>query len=915
MNKEATKYYMPFDIDRDIDYRFTGDGTVDITGGLFLGSSIKGKVSRLDMRDLGTFEYRSKGEQFVIGGDNETSGEFVLAKNNRIVADAIEIAVTNSVDVNGNTPVHSGKLLLGQNNEINTNKIIMGTGRNEGTLAFNNDNADNFLILRGLTGGESRVEQWIVGSNHSSGEETISQQVDLSKGKLDAKVNDLVISRIILGGKSKADFAMGTGTLDANRITLGLINSNLTAEIEASGTLSIRGGTVLTKELIVGANESTNKVASANGRVDLNDGATLRANSIETGTDANTVGVINWQDGIIGNYAEDEDMTINGTQIKLADIGRHIFQIDGSKAVATVNSILSNATDNGSLNKTGNGTLVLTADNTYTGATTIDNGMLLVNGAIAKSSTTINAGATLAGLGTVGNVRVGDKGVLSNHAGALKIDGDLNFDAGSIYRVEGILPNATNAITVSGNALLSGGTVDLKATAGLFEGNRMTLLIAANPLTDQFSGITSDLAFLTPTLSYGNTEVLLNLERNATTFADVSLTENQRSVANMLQKTTEQASGDTANVINAITSLSAEQARSAYEHIGGAGLIAMQRAGSAFSGNFNNQLRSRLSSIDAASQMLGAGNHAPIVLAANDHVSDLMPALTTPTYSVAGTNPQGATAPHHGLWMRAYGSTEKTDSDGNAASSRNQSGGMSVGFDLPLAEGLVVGAALTHGRSSISAADNESGTSNGNAVALYANYASGPWNLLGYASLAKSNNNMRRHVSFGSIDRTAQADFGSHTTAFYSELSYALPMSGWTLRPLLGLSTSQTATDGFTETGADMLNLQVAGNTVTSFNSLIGAKALIETGKIQWQPRVILAHEHGNTETPMTAQMQGSQHSFTVKGVTMPRNNLTTGLTVSGNASKNVTLFADLNREVNASQSNVGLLLGARVNW
>jgi len=222
---------------------------------------------------------------------------------------------------------------------------------------------------------------------------------------------------------------------------------------------------------------------------------------------------------------------------------------------------------------------------------------------------------------------------------------------------------------------------------------------------------------------------------------------------------------------------------------------------------------------------------------------------------------------------------------------------------------------LTHGRSSISPADNESGTSNGNAVALYANYASGPWNLLGYASLAKSNNNMRRHVSFGSIDRTAQADFGSHTTAFYSELSYALPMSGWTLRPLLGLSTSQTATDGFTETGADMLNLQVAGNTVTSFNSLIGAKALIETGKIQWQPRVILAHEHGNTETPMTAQMQGSQHSFTVKGVTMPRNNLTTGLTVSGNASKNVTLFADLNREVNASQSNVGLLLGARVNW
>ena len=52
------------------------------------------------------------------------------------------------------------------------------------------------------------------------------------------------------------------------------------------------------------------------------------------------------------------------------------------------------------------GTLILSAANTYTGATTIHSGALIVDGSIANSATTVNNGGTLTGTGTVGSVTV-----------------------------------------------------------------------------------------------------------------------------------------------------------------------------------------------------------------------------------------------------------------------------------------------------------------------------------------------------------------------------------------------------------------------------------------------------------------------------------------------------------------------------
>ena len=58
----------------------------------------------------------------------------------------------------------------------------------------------------------------------------------------------------------------------------------------------------------------------------------------------------------------------------------------------------------GSLRKLGAGTVTMTANNAFSGATAIDAGRLVVNGTNANSAVTVAAGASLAGSGTVGTI-------------------------------------------------------------------------------------------------------------------------------------------------------------------------------------------------------------------------------------------------------------------------------------------------------------------------------------------------------------------------------------------------------------------------------------------------------------------------------------------------------------------------------
>jgi autotransporter-associated beta strand protein len=110
------------------------------------------------------------------------------------------------------------------------------------------------------------------------------------------------------------------------------------------------------------------------------------------------------------------------------------------------------------LKKSGTGNWNLAGDNTYTGATTVSAGRLVVNGSTsAGSAIEVTSGGTLAGSGRVGgNTTIAVGGALSpgNSPGLLTVSGTTVFDSGSIFEWEldtaQLSPETTRGIAYDG---------------------------------------------------------------------------------------------------------------------------------------------------------------------------------------------------------------------------------------------------------------------------------------------------------------------------------------------------------------------------------------------------------------------------------------------------------------------------------
>src|SRR5262245_5621043 len=175
-------------------------------------------------------------------------------------------------------------------------------------------------------------------------------------------------------------------------------------------------------------------------------------------------------------------------------------------------TLAANISGAGGLTKIGPGTLVLTANNSYSGATTIDGGTLIVNGSIANSTVTVNTGGRLSGTGMIGNTII-NGGTLSpgNSIGTLTVSGNLVMTAAASYLVE-ISPTNADRTNVAATASL-GGTVQAAFASGSYVTRAYTILSAAGGRSGTFNALTTTNlpAGFIASLSYTATDVNLNL--------------------------------------------------------------------------------------------------------------------------------------------------------------------------------------------------------------------------------------------------------------------------------------------------------------------------------------------------------------------------------------------------------------------
>ncbi|WP_164549776.1 autotransporter domain-containing protein [Altericroceibacterium xinjiangense] len=488
----------------------------------------------------------------------------------------------------------------------------------------------------------------------------------------------------------------------------------------------------------------------------------------------------------IGQLAGTKDSTIVVDNSQLT--------VNQSTSTAFAGSI----TGDGSLVKTGSGTLNLTGNSTYTGPTVVDGGALAVNGSIT-SVVTVNEGGTLKGNGTIGGATVGSNGMIApgNSIGTLRVAGDITFAANSIYEVEVNAAGESDQILATGSALLQGGTVAVLADTGAYRPFTEYLIIRADSgVSGTFGNVTSNFAFLDPTLTYGANTVSLQLVRNDIDFAAVAASANQASTGAALE-----GLGVRNDLYGDIAMLSQAGARQAF---------------------------------DALSGEAYAGISSGLVADSRHVVNALLQ---------AGRNGGGT-----GVWAQALGDWGRFDDAPGVAEMDTEHQGILGGIDFGR-QGLSAGVAFGTSNTDYDVRQRASRAEVDTTIAgARIGYSAGPVSAQVGGAYAWHDVNANRSVVFPTFSETTEAGYDASTTQFFGELGYRVAYGLMMLEPFARLEHVRVRTDGFEETGGGVASLTLDEDVrKVQFGSLglrAAAGGAISPG-VTLEPHVSAAWRHG----------------------------------------------------------------------
>ncbi|MEO8187860.1 MAG: autotransporter domain-containing protein, partial [Burkholderiaceae bacterium] len=573
----------------------------------------------------------------------------------------------------------------------------------------------------------------------------------------------------------------------------------------------------------------------------------------------------------------------------------------------------------GALTKLGAGSLTIGGVNTFSGPTAVDAGTLTVLGSMT-SSIALAPGTTLTGNGTVGGISAAAGSIIApgNAQSTLTVNGTYAHSDGAVFRVHADAGGAASRLNVNGAATLAGGTVDVLAEDGNYApSTRYTILNASTGLGGAFSSVTSNLAFLTPTLEYDPTNVFLRLARNDINFAAVALTPNQRQVSNALdQATAANATGDMATVIDAVTALSAPQARSAYESMGGLIHTLLPTIGISDAIQFSRATASRLRARSDGTTGTGLA-WSGIKLASAPATKSDAPAL----FASSGATRTGSEPVSGKVWLSGYGLDGDLEGDASSGAYDYRIHGLIIGVDTDVDR---------HWTGGLSAAfsdwrvrnDGRGDRSDAQAyrIAAYGRFTDGPIRVDGVVGFGNVNYETDRRIVFGTINRTAHADYSGDQFTANVVGHYRVEQGSYGIEPFAALQYILESQRDFVEAGADSINLAVASRKLKSTRGTLGARVdrAFETAGGKGRVEVRAGYSREFSGVPhINATFVGDpvRTSLGIFAENFDRESWLAGAGMSFSPRKNLTLYADVNGDFQSRGTLVSVMGGLRLAW
>ena len=337
------------------------------------------------------------------------------------------------------------------------------------TLTGNGVDGQGALYTDGTANSNTRF-----GSSSSDDESTIFLDGDASIG-VGIAGNQLLVGSI-----------QGTGNL--TKRGLGILSMEKASTFD--GDLVIEEGTVIARPNVVRQNLSISTVGTWKS---IGDNALNTPNG-----DVFVAGVLD-----LNGRTDDNSLTGTIGLLHGAGLVKSSNPTSGTGATLTIAGSTGAGTftgtirDNVSLIKTGAGTQVLAANNTYTGTTTVAGGLLLVNGTHSGGGEYLVSGGTLGGTGSIqADITVQAGGTLAPGASAGSLlTGDIVFEPNSVLEIElgGTSMGSQYDLLLADSVNLAGDLAVslIDAGGGLFEpamSDTFSILLA-NSLTGAFGNV------------------------------------------------------------------------------------------------------------------------------------------------------------------------------------------------------------------------------------------------------------------------------------------------------------------------------------------------------------------------------------------------------------------------------------------
>jgi len=736
------------------DIAASGHMDIDAMTDVTLDYGIKDQAS-LPLTGLGITK---KGEgTLTLTGNNTYSG------GTRIEEGALAIQQdANLGDASGGLTFAGGILRL-QGDLVSARSVtVEGAG---GTL----DTQDNDAALSGSISGSGNLNKAGFGvlmltgdSSGYAGTLTVSNGlVWLTGGSIGGRVDIRPDGTLAVGnGGNDGDLLADTtndGTLIFNQVN----DYDYTGNLDGSGSLVKQGSGELT---LSGEYRYTGSTVVEGGSMRL-----------ASGLDPNTDLVLNG-----GTFdLSGRDQTVAG----LSGTGGNLLLGTGSLTVnQNADSTFGGSIDGtGLFVKDGPNRLNLTGNSPFTGSTHVNGGTLAVNGSLAGSPVTVNTGGTLGGNGTVGGLNVGNGGVVApgNSIGTLKVAGDVTFGLGSVYEVETNANGQADRIDATGRATINGGTVRVLAENGTYKPTTdYTILTAQGGVTGRFVGVTSNFAFLNPSLAYRADEVILTLSRNSTEgFSSVAQTPNQFNTASAVE-----ALGSGHRVYDAIVGQSVTGARQAFDAL----------SGEVHAGVTGTLIENSRLVREAVINRLGG-----------DYGSNLE---------------------QWAFWGQGFGSWGQSDKNGNAGQLDRSTTGFLIGLEGDVAAaGNVWRLGVAGGYTNTSLdldARSSSAEIDSYHLAVYGGTRFGAFGVRGGAAYTWNQIDAKRSITFPGFSDSVTAKYDARTAQVFGEVGYRFDLGGFNIEPIAGLTYVNVDVDGFRELGGGAALSGLGGSQDVTYSTL-----------------------------------------------------------------------------------------------